>query len=164
MNGSVPPYKWQGKLDRCRQRSPDPRRFRAMVVERAYRFIRMPSSVGDWEPIAQIDQTESTDPSHWALSFFISLEAAIDRWGSLSARLGLVAAFQRYGTHVGEIRLDPTDGVMSEPGVSGHFELHESSLHAAFEQRVVNYTPLPMLDNHATLAEAGAAKDDDHAS
>ena len=59
----------------------------------------------------------------YALSLFISAEALV------TAMLALEASFKqlrkRLGDRITEGNIEPSDGLMDEPGASGHFNLHE---------------------------------------
>jgi hypothetical protein len=70
-----------------------------------------------------------------ALSFFETLEGARDKFRLLRERED---ADSRYGTHIGEVTLRPSDGLAGPLGKHGHFNLHENA-NASFVGRVSRY-------------------------
>lgn len=90
-----------------------------------------------WEEI-----TAKSKCCMYALSFFASLEQAQERYSSLADTHDDDGdtARRRYGDHIAEIHLNPSDGVMDTPHPkSGHVGLHPS-VDATFAARIVKYT------------------------
>lgn len=61
--------------------------------------------------------------SGYALSFFITLEKILRRFGQLRKNIPNIS--QTLGDHIAQGTLDENDGVQTQPDGRGHFELHE---------------------------------------
>jgi hypothetical protein len=72
----------------------------------------------------------------FAISFFIDLQSARERYKSISGRGVDVVA--RFGGSIGEILLGEADGLMNQPAPSGHFDLHPED-GVALHGRVTGY-------------------------
>ena len=104
----------------------------------AFRFMHSPATEErDFAPPAIIDGVKRRDRcGRFALSFFETLEAALRRYARLAER---VDAGSRYGSHIGEIALAETDGLMSVPdAASRHVDLHPNE-GVTFVPRVTKY-------------------------
>lgn len=108
----------------------------------AFRLMHNPAGEEqDFEPPGVMDEAKRgfnrrAKCGRFALSFFDSVESARRTYKVLAERED---AESRYGSHIGEIDLAKTDGLMSLPSAkSGHVNLHQEA-GALFAHRVIRY-------------------------
>lgn len=104
---------------------------------KAFRIMNNPASDSNFIPGA-IAGHQSTSCNGFALSFFISLQAAKKQYESLVERLGIEGTVQRYGDQIGEIDIVQADGVVSGPTQKGHIDLHEY-INVGFASRTISF-------------------------
>ena len=104
----------------------------------AFRFMHSPAVDDDFHPPALAGGRTPNDKDkcgRFALSFFDSVDSARAKYRSLAQR---VDAPNRYGDHIGQMSIGEADGLMSEPSVYGHMDLHPEDA-ASFIGRVAMY-------------------------
>jgi hypothetical protein len=113
-----------------------------------FRFLRKQATEANFLP--KFDEiTPKHKCSAYALSFFASLEQAQVRYTSLADANDDdgATARKRYGDHIGQLDLLPTDGLMDEPHrKTGHVGLHPA-VDALFANRVTVYTGCEYFEN-----------------
>ena len=111
----------------------------------AFRFMRKPANEREFDPppVKNGGIKKGDTCTRLALSFFESLPGARKKFKELDAR---VDARDRYGTHIGEIKLKTSDGLAGPPGYLTHFDLHQA-VAAEFHNRVTAYHDLPAEDD-----------------
>ncbi|TGN11615.1 hypothetical protein [Leptospira bandrabouensis] len=89
-----------------------------------FRFLEGKSAdQSDFVPngIKKSQNSKENRCTHLALSFFNSLASARKKFEELALKYDINS---RYSS-IGELQLNQSDGIMNNPNVSGHFELHE---------------------------------------
>lgn len=131
---------------RSDQPCPCPKKFQQRAIT-LFRFV--PNEASEENFVPRFDEISSKSKcSAYAISFFASIEQAQERYSSLADvhdDEGMTAR-DRYGDHIGEILLQPSDGVMDDPhSRTGHVGLHPS-VRALFAHRIVKYTVCEYFD------------------
>lgn len=125
--------KYAGKHPECvDQPCPCPKKYPLSPSGTAYRFVNAQVQADDFRPAVEHEIPRIGDDRiiaqpreciHLALSFFESLQSAQRKWRALNERVDAAA---RLGTHIAQLDLVGTDGIVSKPDRTGHFGLHEA--------------------------------------
>jgi len=133
------PFKYQEYLSNFHPNCPNANHFVERTVV-GYRFLN--SGVvneQDFLPKAfSGEEIKELTCSHYAVSFFSSVEQIVTKLKSLNKKLD---ATKRHGSHCCEVNIITTDGVTSPPSNSGHFAVHEY-IEVSFIERARNITNL----------------------
>lgn len=125
----------------------------------AYRFLRKPATEADFEP-----NPKNLGPKAPCKAYAISLWETLEKAQKIYSDLASghddsgATAIQEYGDHIGEIALQPSDGVMDLPNRRGHISLHVEE-GVLFAPRVVVYT----LCEYLTYLSTGDGDGGEHA-
>lgn len=108
-------------------------KFRPRSIE-AFRFMNQAATANDFVPPA-IKEGKPNKCNGFALSFFATLDAARSKYLDLSKRFD---AASRYGSFIGKINIQETDGVGSDFDRNHHMDLHPNT-NAIFHTREIEY-------------------------
>ncbi len=100
-----------------------------------FRFMHEPATEADFVPVGLQKAPPKPQCTHFAVSFFTTVLAARKRYASLAERMDVEAKF---GSHIGELALVPTDGRMGPPSGHGHFDLHPDA-QTELSTRITSY-------------------------
>lgn len=109
----------------------------------AFRFMHNPATGDDFVPPKYVPNAppgKTPRCGAHALSFFTSAELARARAESLRDRVNVA---ERFGDHIGEMKLEPADGPQTRPRKDGHFDLYQMKVATpGFPGRVARYHAL----------------------
>lgn len=108
----------------------------------AYRMIAKEAPTpDDFLPLAETPRGDPNDGrcAAWGLSFFVSKQATLSAWGKVQGR-GTDHA-KRF-SHVAEIALLPTDGLIGRIDGKGHFCFHPSTASRPLHAHSSRVSPL----------------------